>query len=425
MNHKHNEKHKKEEFMRKTNSLTQLGVVLVFIAIQFTARAEVDRSFEFGSTKLVVSGFADVNYINEDGGDDAFSGSLNPVILWQLNERLLFEGEAELAATEDEEEAEVEYAELLFIVNDYLTLGGGKFLVPFGTFGERVHPTWINKLPDAPLGFGHGGLVPLTAAGFQARGGTSAGPVRYNYAAFVINGPEMNEEAGEEAGGHGHGGGGGVGMLDFDKNEFDNLDAYGGRVGILPFSLIELGYSVYATEVDTDFNDSVDVFVQGIDFSCIRNSELLRGIVDVRAEWIFSDMDQFGEVEHAKDENGHGDEAPHEDEEDEDAEEGDDDHDDEELFFDNTRDGGYVQVAYRPTQANTDWINNLEAVCRYDMINHPGREGLDPDQERVTVGLNYWFGPSSVLKMAYRFEDKDGHDVDGQDALLVQTAIGF
>jgi hypothetical protein len=40
-----------------------------------------------------------------------------------------------------------EYAQLDFIANDNPVLVGGKFLAPFGVFGPRIHPTWINEFP--------------------------------------------------------------------------------------------------------------------------------------------------------------------------------------------------------------------------------------------------------------------------------------
>ncbi|HEX9729666.1 MAG TPA: hypothetical protein VGA37_14275 [Gemmatimonadales bacterium] len=70
-------------------------------------------------------------------------------------DRILFEAEFEFELTEGVTETGLEYAQLDFLLTDHLTLVGGKFLVPFGVFGERLHPIWINKFPTAPPIYGH------------------------------------------------------------------------------------------------------------------------------------------------------------------------------------------------------------------------------------------------------------------------------
>ena len=66
-------------------------------------------------------------------------------------------------------------------------------------YAERVHPDWINKLPDAPLAFGHdGGIIAGTQLGVQARGGIPLGNARLGYAVYVSNGPSIVIEEGEE-----------------------------------------------------------------------------------------------------------------------------------------------------------------------------------------------------------------------------------
>ena len=125
---------------------------------------------------------------------------------------------------------ELEYTTIHLFVNDYLAAGGGKFLSPLGQFRQNVHPSWINKLPSAPSGFGHDQAAPVSEMGAQAMGGFPVGNMHMNYVAYVGNGPilEIEEEApGEfvieavEAEGR-------------TSNDDDEL-VYGGRLG-LPFA---------------------------------------------------------------------------------------------------------------------------------------------------------------------------------------------
>ncbi len=77
------------------------------------------------------------------------------MFLFQFMDRVLFEVELEFELTGGVTETGLEYAQLDFLLNDNITLTGGKFLVPFGVFGERLHPTWINKFPTSPPLYGH------------------------------------------------------------------------------------------------------------------------------------------------------------------------------------------------------------------------------------------------------------------------------
>jgi hypothetical protein len=97
------------------------------------------------------------------------------------------------------------------------------------------------------------------------------------------------------------------------------------------------------------------------------------------------------------------------------------------LTFDNQRNGGYVQLAYRPYKIKAPIIEKLEAVFRYDMLSEPHNAPGSFDEQRWTFGLNYWLGQSTVLKIAYEF----GHRTDSGNgrkdvsAFLLQSAMGF
>ena len=48
-------------------------------------------------------------------------------------------------------EKEVDYAQVDFIANPYLTVTVGRFLTPFGIYNERLYPVWIRNLQSDPL----------------------------------------------------------------------------------------------------------------------------------------------------------------------------------------------------------------------------------------------------------------------------------
>src|SRR6185503_18216068 len=57
-----------------------------------------------GSTRHLLSGFASASFTSRRHEDAAFSANFSPLFLWQLNERILFEGELDLTLEDSETE---------------------------------------------------------------------------------------------------------------------------------------------------------------------------------------------------------------------------------------------------------------------------------------------------------------------------------
>ena len=75
------------------------------------------------------------------------------------------------------------YAQVDYIANRYVTLAAGRFITPFGIYGERLAPSWIRALQATPL------INPLlsgSSLGGMLRGGVPAGTdkVHFNYAFY-------------------------------------------------------------------------------------------------------------------------------------------------------------------------------------------------------------------------------------------------
>ncbi len=56
------------------------------------------------------------------------------------------------------------------LVSPHVTVVAGSFLIPFGTYNERLSPVWINNLQDGPLIAGLGTMSSGTGVGGQVRG---------------------------------------------------------------------------------------------------------------------------------------------------------------------------------------------------------------------------------------------------------------
>ena len=119
-------------------------------------------------SKLHMTGFSNVDFIAGSGRkQDGFTAAeFTPIFHFQFSDRVLFEGELEAETTANGgTEIGLGYANINLILNDYMALVAGKFLSPIGQFRQNIHPSWINKMPTAPVGFGHGGAAPLSDLG--------------------------------------------------------------------------------------------------------------------------------------------------------------------------------------------------------------------------------------------------------------------
>jgi hypothetical protein len=68
------------------------------------------------------------------------------------------------------------YLQADYLAASHLTIVGGSFLTPFGTYNERLSPIWIGNLQDSPLISGVGGMNTNTALGAEVRGSAVSTP---------------------------------------------------------------------------------------------------------------------------------------------------------------------------------------------------------------------------------------------------------
>ena len=147
--------------------------------------------------KWHLAGYADAGFtINDKASSNSFGGGqVNPILHFQYKDLLMFESELEFTTSGDgETNTELEYAQFDIFLNDYATLVAGKYISPIGQFKERLHPSWINKVADAPAGFGHDGVQPGSDTGLQLRGALPVGKTKFTYALAVGNGPQTTFE---------------------------------------------------------------------------------------------------------------------------------------------------------------------------------------------------------------------------------------
>src|SRR2546423_8478656 len=91
---------------------------------------EAEEPAAVGTTKFHLAGFGVGMFENRNGNVSNFSATFNPIFLWELSPKLLFEGRLELELSGGGTNLELEYAQLTYLLNDYITLGAGEFLTP-------------------------------------------------------------------------------------------------------------------------------------------------------------------------------------------------------------------------------------------------------------------------------------------------------
>jgi hypothetical protein len=327
-----------------------------------------------------------------------YFGEFTPDFLLKLNDWIFLE--AELGIGSDGSVSAGSFAQADFFINDWLTIIAGRFVAPIGWYNERLNNPWINKLPgDAP---GSGPLLwqqvlpPMALLGVQAQGSFYLGcsPIKLEYNAYVSNGlnltpatagsPDINELANLQN------------MTD-SFNIITNDKMVGGRLGLWwPEMGLAGGVSgmVNGDYVAGGFEDSYSLWA--VDFNYHK------GDWDVRAEY-GSAYQQVGSFQRAP----------------------------------IRRQGFYAQVAYRPWEVPCKYVQNLEFVYRYSYVTFPGLNTGELDlttfgtpmdvplrRQQNEFGINYYFYPRMVFKLAYQVNDEPTfHLHDNQ--FLAELAWGW
>lgn len=171
------------------------------------------------------------------GGQTTLVSIVSPVVLapigdkWLIESRGAFEGDfarpqpgSGFAGKVDKE---VEYLQLDYIANPYVTVTAGRFLNPFGIYDERLYPVWIRNLQTDPL------ILPLeedSRNGLMLRGGVPLNSaVNLNYTSFF--------------------------SVQDSTNKLESERTLGGRLGLFfPKQRLEIGATLQHALVDERSN---------------------------------------------------------------------------------------------------------------------------------------------------------------------------
>ena len=348
-----------------------------------------------------ILGDAEFQYAKTSGQHGAFLfADFAPIFLYRGGERVLFEagfdfglqnGSQPIISNPGTTNATIasgraggasttinlSFAQLDYVMNDYVTLVAGDMLLPLGTYTERG-AGWLNKIPGDPL---PRGLLPGAGVGVQLRGAVPLGESGklLNYSVWGVNGPSSADGTGNAAS---LDLGGNVGLR--SDNAVANLHGQpsgGGRLGLfMPFKPhydLEVGLSGQSGKWDDAGRHFWSAIVADANVHLGAN-------FDIRGEYIRSSY-------------GSGD-------------------------LGNVRpEGWWVQAGYKLAGLNLDWpvINNLEFVNRYDSIH----DGLGTRTRRYTLGYVYYLSNTLLFEGDYAF--LHSNDPTQKDLLIFQLSYGF
>ena len=176
-----------ENWRRRSPARATFLLVLCLLPTLLTAQSSIDTE----RPVPILSGNAGF-FTNVNGGKAELVPSINPLILLPLGDRWLVESRAEFkgdfqrpdggGSYGGKVEQEVDYLQLDYIANRYVTITAGRFLTPFGIYNERLYPIWIRSLQPTPL------IFPLgtgSSDGAMLRGGFRVNSkVNFNYATY-------------------------------------------------------------------------------------------------------------------------------------------------------------------------------------------------------------------------------------------------
>jgi len=340
-------------------------------------RAEIAGASIFGrNTVAHLAGYGDVGFASVKDGTRSFnSANFNPIFHFQYKDFLFFETEIEtMTLAEGGTKVEVEYANLNYFVNDYVTVFAGKFLSPIGFFKQNLHPSWINKFASAPPGFGHDAVgAPTSDIGAGVRGGFFMGSLKANYALYVGNGPRLElNGAGDE-----------IEMVEAEgaTGNADNTMLVGGRFGVNVLPNLQLGVSAGSSKVAVEAPGGLEP-TRSYEASGFDAAFQYRGF-DIRAEYIGQKVGALASSV-----------APEE----------------------GKWTARYAQAAYR--FPGTGW----EPVVRWGKVESPH---ADQEIKQTAFGINYWLAANSVVKLGLERNQGLVGTPNDADRVLLQFAYGF
>jgi len=373
--------------MKNRNAPILMATIVILVGGLGSLHAQ---NFFQGKTKLTIVGNAQADFVSDTSQSQFGNIAFKPIFLISLSDRLFVESELEVATGPEGVELVLEYVNMVYFINHYFTVHAGRFLPKFGAFRGRFGEAYLQRIATNPVGFGDGGIGPMTETGVGLQGGAQLGMTKINYDFYLTNGPHLLTDPVDPQG-----------QFEYEAYAGNNKGkAIGGRFGFLPLSnsSLEIGYSFMfknkTGDIYTDF-ESTSAIWQALDLNYLQNVDALKSIIRVIAEWKSMKVDA----------NTYFDET------------------DTPYTFDNTSTAFYVQPSIRPFQVENEVFRNVELAARYSEFKTPSAANWGGGKyKQWAIGLDYWYRWNGVLKLTWQ---KQYLDNSGTNVFVAQLVYGF
>jgi hypothetical protein len=339
-----------------------------------------------GKNNFAVFGNAEMTFYSDKNNTQFGEVNFKPIFLWKISDKLFVEAEPEFETGGGSLDIGLEYANMVYIVNPYLTLHAGRFLPKFGAYRGRMGEGFINRFSTAPVGFGDGGIGAMNEVGVGAQGGFGVGSAKINYELYISNGPQILTDPNDPEN---------FGQFDYEGYIGNNkAKAIGGRLGILPFSnsSLEIAYS-FQTKSKTGEKGSayedVGITMHAVDLNYWGHILPIKSDIRLIAEFKHQNV---------------GDATYH-------------DASGTAYSFKNNPTAYYVAATIRPSHVTNLFFRNVELAARYSEFKRPEPWGGDTNQ--FALSLDYWLKWNTAIKLTFQKQK------DTDNALYAQFVFGF
>jgi hypothetical protein len=338
-----------------------------------------------GINNFAVFGNAEMKYFADKNNSHFGDVSFKPIFLWKISDKLFIEAEPEFETGSGSLDIGLEYANMVYIVNPYLSLHAGRFLPKFGAYRGRMGEAFINRFSTDPVGFGDGGIGAMNEVGVGAQGGFGTGSAKINYELYVSEGAQILTDPDN------------AGQFEYEGYVGNNnAKAVGGRIGVLPFSnsSLEIAYSFQSKSKTGEKNtpyENVGVTMQAIDFNYLGHLKALKSDVRLIGEWKYQ---KVGNAIYYK-------------------------ADSSTYTFNNNPSAYYITGTIRPAHLK-NILRNVELAARYSKFMRPvDAPWGGGDTNQFALSLDYWLKWNTVLKLTYQTEKNT------DNAFYAQVVFGF
>lgn len=341
----------------------------------------------------LLTGYAAAGYSASDAGGELrndFTGLLAPVLLFDVGEDVLLEGEIELGLHDGETLVVLEHIQLHYLGFESVQLRAGRFHLPIGVWN---HTNWVNKLPTPPLLYqdthgepASGALMPIPFdVGAMGRWTLPVDGWRTSAALWISQGPRPGVAGGH----HDEGGEAGQGheapaadapALAWGSNYEDNNPDKMVGLRLRTVSGPRTGLTLQASGFRSRYDAAGELALSGANVSLIwapggpgtPTFELRAEGTVLREEFLHHEVTE------------------------------------------SVRSGGYYVQASRR-------IGPIEPVVRWSHLPRAdaGHAPLVERRRQLALGVIYWMGASVPVKAAFNGE------LDGADTFHLEWAVGF